>query len=88
MQRLLVTGGCGYLGRELVVRACAVGWQVRATWFERPPRAEAQWVRADVRDPVAVRAVVDGVDAIVHTAYRQGKGEWDVNVDGSELVAR
>ena len=37
MQRLLVTGGCGYLGRELVVRAPAHGWDVRGTWFERRP---------------------------------------------------
>jgi dTDP-4-dehydrorhamnose reductase len=88
MQRLLVTGGCGYLGRELVARAPARGWQVRATWFEQPPRGEAEWVRADVRDAEEVRAAVDRADAIVHTAYRQGEGEWDVNVDGSEAVAR
>jgi dTDP-4-dehydrorhamnose reductase len=88
MQRLLVTGGCGYLGREVVARAPAQGWSVRATWFERPPRGEAEWVRVDVRDPSAVRAAVEGVDAIVHTAYRQGDGEWEVNADGSEHVAR
>lgn len=29
-----------------------------------------------------------GVDAVVHTAYRQGEGEWEVNADGSEVVAR
>jgi dTDP-4-dehydrorhamnose reductase len=88
MQRLLVTGGCGYLGRELVERASSRGWRVRATWFERPPRGEAEWVRADVRDVGAVRAALEGVDAVVHTAYRQGEGEWEVNVDGSEAVAR
>lgn len=88
MQRLLVTGGCGYLGRELVKRAPARGWAVRATWFERPPCADADWVRVDVRDGAAVRAAAEGVDAIVHTAYRQGAGEWGVNVVGAESVAR
>ncbi len=29
-----------------------------------------------------------GVDAIVHTAYRQGAGEWETNAEGSEVVAR
>jgi dTDP-4-dehydrorhamnose reductase len=88
MQRLLVTGGCGYLGRELLARAPARGWTVRATWFRRPPRGDAEWVRADVRDPAAVAAAVDGVDAIVHTAYRQSDDAWDVNPTGSETVAR
>jgi dTDP-4-dehydrorhamnose reductase len=88
MQRLLVTGGCGYLGRELVLRAPAHGWAVRATWLDQPPRGDAEWVRADVRDGEATAAAVKGVDAVVHTAYRQGEGEWGVNVDGSEAVAR
>ena len=74
MQRLLVTGGCGYLGRELVRRAPAVGWQVRATWWQNEPEGEAEWVRADVRDPDEVRHVVQGVDAVIHTAYVQGPG--------------
>ncbi|HEY2778405.1 MAG TPA: sugar nucleotide-binding protein [Gaiellaceae bacterium] len=88
MQRLLVTGGCGYLGQELVARAPARDWNVRATWFQRPPRGDAEWVRADVRDRAAVDAAVDGVDAVVHTAYRQSNGVWEVNPTGSEAVAR
>lgn len=87
MQRLLVTGGCGYLGRELVRQALAAGWQVRATWFERPPLGGgADWVQADLRDPDAARRAVDGVDAVIHTAYRQGEAEWEVNVRGSTVV--
>ena len=88
MQRILVTGGCGYLGRELVRRGPARGWGVRATWFERQPEGEAEWVRVDVRDASAVAAAVEGVDAVVHTAYRQSDGAWDVNPLGSENVAR
>lgn len=87
MQRLLVTGGCGYLGRELVARAPKRGWKVRATWFERPPDGPAEWVRADVRDAAAMREAVRDADAVVHTAYRQGAGEWEVNADGSAAVA-
>ncbi len=87
MQRLLVTGGCGYLGRELVRRAPGHGWAVRATWHERPPAGDAEWVQADLRDPEATCLAVSGVDAIVHTAYRQGTGEWEANVEGSTNVA-
>jgi dTDP-4-dehydrorhamnose reductase len=88
MQRLMVTGGCGYLGRELVARAAAHGWAVRATGFEQRPPEEGDWVRVDVRDEAALAEAVDGVDAVVHTAYRQGEREWDVNVVGSAAVAR
>jgi dTDP-4-dehydrorhamnose reductase len=88
MQRLLVTGGCGYLGRELVARAPGRGWEVRAMWWQREPRGEAEWLRADVRDPASMRAAVTGMDAVIHTAYRQGEGEWEVNVDGSVAVAQ
>jgi dTDP-4-dehydrorhamnose reductase len=88
MQRLLVTGGCGYLGRELVRRAPKRGWEVRATWFERPPQGgEADWVQADLRHAEAAWRAVEAVDAVIHTAYRQGQGEWEVNVEGSAAVA-
>src|SRR3954453_23762161 len=87
MQRLLVTGGCGYLGQELVRRAPARGWKVRATWFSRPPGGDAEWVQADVRDAGAMARAAMDVQAVVHTAYRQGEGEWETNADGSAAVA-
>jgi dTDP-4-dehydrorhamnose reductase len=87
MRTLLVTGGGGTLGRELVSRAPDRGWQVRATsWTQRPDLA-ADWIQADVRDAAAVARAVSGVDAVIHTAYRQGKDAWSTNVDGSETVA-
>jgi dTDP-4-dehydrorhamnose reductase len=84
----LVTGGCGTLGRVLVSRAPSRGWDVRATWFGRPPVDEADWVQLDVRDDAAVRDAVTGCAAVVHTAYRQGPEAWSTNVDGSAAVAR
>ncbi|HET7128619.1 MAG TPA: sugar nucleotide-binding protein, partial [Gaiellaceae bacterium] len=88
MQRLMVTGGCGYLGREVVRVALAAGLAVRATWWRSPPLdLPAEWVQADVRDPEAMRRAAEGMDAVVHTAYVQGEGEWEVNVDGTAAVA-
>jgi dTDP-4-dehydrorhamnose reductase len=88
MQRLLVTGGCGYLGGELVRRAPARGWSVRATWFQREPSADGDWVRTDVRDAGAVGEAMRGVDVVIHTAYRQDEAAWEMNAVGSEVVAR
>jgi dTDP-4-dehydrorhamnose reductase len=86
--RLRVTGGAGYLGREVVARALAAGWAVRATWFTRPGAdEEADWVHADVRDAAAAGRAAAGVDAVVHTAYRQTDDAWSTNVDGSRAVA-
>jgi dTDP-4-dehydrorhamnose reductase len=87
VKRLLVTGGCGYLGSEVLRRAPARGWTVRATWFERPPPGGGDWLRVDVRDLAAVREAMRGVDAVIHTAYRQGEGEWEANAVGSGAVA-
>jgi dTDP-4-dehydrorhamnose reductase len=92
MPKLLITGGAGTLGREVVRRAPDRGWQVRATYWQRPiplgPHRNVELVRADVRDAPSMRAAARAVDAVIHTAYRQGDDEWSTNVDGSEVVAR
>jgi dTDP-4-dehydrorhamnose reductase len=92
MQRLLITGGTGYLGAELVRQACANGWDVAATYFSRRPDGEeVRWLPLDVRDePAVARAVAEQrPDVIVHTAYRQnGPDLWSTSVDGAGVVAR
>lgn len=60
---------------------------MRATWWQREPRDEAEWLHADVRDLDQMRGAVDGVDAVIHTAYVQGALEWEVNADGSAALA-
>lgn len=78
---LLVTGGSGYLGREIVRRhPVAIGTVHRS----------AGDVRLDVRDPAAVAALIAAVRpaCVIHTAYaRHGAEAWATNVDGARNVA-
>jgi dTDP-4-dehydrorhamnose reductase len=85
-RRLLVTGGSGHLGGEVVRRARAAGWEAVGTSYRKPGPAPL-----DVRDAAAVDALVAGVapDCLVHTAYLQdGPDAWATNVGGSANVAQ
>lgn len=72
-----MTGGHGFLGRRLVRRAVASGWDVVA-----PTSAELD-VRA--ADEVTALVAAQRPDAVVHLAYR--RSERDTIVDGSRAVA-
>lgn len=93
MRRLLITGGTGYLGAELVRLAAAAGWDVTASHLGTEPPAgpgPVHWCRLDVTDAPAVQAVVGQVapDAVVHTAYlREGPRAAEVIIGGTAAVA-
>ena len=85
-ESILITGGAGFIGSHLADRLLAAGHRVRG--FDnlteqvhggdgRPDYLdeEVELVVGDMRDPEAVRAALDGVDAVVHLAARVGVGQ-------------
>jgi UDP-glucose 4-epimerase len=72
---ILVTGGCGFIGANLVRRLQArPGLRLRVFDNESLGRRErlgdfgGEFIRGDLRDREALDAAMDGVDAVVHLA--------------------
>ena len=81
-RRILLTGGCGYLGaqilRDVVTDAGLGGPAVRVldnmqrghheALMDLPDGANVEFVEGDILDPAAVRLALRGVDAVIHLA--------------------
>lgn len=96
MKKAFVTGGSGYVGRNLLRRLAAEGVRTRA--LARSDRAAAavqaegaEVVRGSLADREALREGAEGCDAVIHCAARVGewgpRAEFDaVNVEGTRNV--
>ncbi|MGH3522914.1 MAG: NAD(P)H-binding protein, partial [Mycobacterium sp.] len=68
LRRVLVTGGSGFVGANLVTTLLERGHQVRS--FDRapsplPPHPKLEVVEGDICDPGTVAAAVAGIDTIM-----------------------
>jgi nucleoside-diphosphate-sugar epimerase len=68
VRRVLVTGAGGGLGREILRRLAADGYQVRAHDRVEVTGPAAEAVTGDLRDHVRLAELVAGMDALVHAA--------------------
>ena len=99
--RVLVTGGTGCLGREVVPRCLHRGWTVRVMSRRPPPAgrpaaewaqtewAQAEWARADLASGAGLGQAVAGADVVLHLAslpYR-GRRTDAVDVEGTSRLA-
>jgi dTDP-4-dehydrorhamnose reductase len=85
---LLVVGGSGFLGLEIVRQARLAGHSVAATFHSRAPAvAEVDWRNLDIRRREEVTALVRAArpDVIVNAAYRQS--DWATTAEGGMHVA-
>ena len=73
--RLLLTGGCGFIGANLVARLSDCP-NIEVRIFDNEsvgkqrdlPRFRGEFIRGDMRDQTAVLAAVEGMDVVVHLA--------------------
>jgi dTDP-4-dehydrorhamnose reductase len=93
-EKLLITGGSGYLGRHLTIKAVE-RFEVCATYHRNAGRIKAgRPIFLDITNREDVFRVIAGVKphAVIHTAaINPGDGAdarmWTVNVEGSRSVA-
>lgn len=89
--RCLVTGGGGFLGREIVERLLARGDEVISISRSRHPEIEALGARSlaiELNEREPLFAALRGIDVVFHTAAKAGvwgsrESYWPTNVDGT-----
>lgn len=81
MTRVLVTGGTGVLGREVVSRLLEKGYTVRV--MSRSPRrgtTNVEWAQAQMLTGEGLSEALQGVDVIVHAAADRNFAKTDVEM--------
>jgi dihydroflavonol-4-reductase len=68
MSAIVVTGGAGHVGSNLVESLVTDGHDVRVVDLRRPPSAVATWLRLDVRDEAGMRRAFEGASVVYHLA--------------------
>jgi uncharacterized protein YbjT (DUF2867 family) len=95
--RVLVTGGTGTLGREVVPQCLRRGWTVRVM-SRRPRPADgprtrwpgAEWAQADLATGAGLEQAAAGADVVLHLAslpYR-GRRTDAVDIEGTSRLAQ
>jgi len=90
MERVLVTGGTGFIGRHLLKGLLARGYAVRALTRRDPPPTSSpglEWVPGRLEDPASLQAALKGCEGVFHLAglvqARTPAEFFRVNADGT-----
>ena len=93
---VFVTGGSGYIGRNLIRRLIADGHRVRALARSEAAAGivaalRAEPVRGDILDPASLKAAMTGCEWLAHAAADTGHGSFTTrqhhtNLDGTRNV--
>ncbi len=99
MERILVTGGAGYIGGTAVAQLLAEGYEVTvlddlSMGHADAVPATARFIEGSILDAAKVCEALDGASAVIHFAGKSLVGEsvekpdlyMHVNVDGTEVL--
>ena len=74
IQRVLVTGGAGFIGSHVALAFARRGHDVRVLDRRRPDAVPGEVVIGDIRDSTVVAAALAGADVVCHLAAKVGLG--------------
>ncbi len=90
---ILVTGGAGFLGINLIRHLLRHGYGVRSmdiAAFDYPEKSRVHVMQADIRDGDAVARAMSGVDFVVHCAAALPRSSrrdiYTTDVEGTRLL--
>lgn len=100
IERVLVTGGTGFLGAYIIKNLIEKGYTVRAIrrtnklpfFISRDILNQVEWVEGDVLDPMSLADAMQGMDGVIHSAAivsfskDNRKQMYQVNIEGTANV--
>src|SRR5689334_16830085 len=91
MQKVLITGGAGYVGHVLTPRLLAAGYEVTvydSLFFgcRLPNDPKLRVVRGDIRDTARLAALFEGQDAVLHLACISNDASFELDENLSKTI--
>jgi len=100
LNKVLVTGGTGFIGAYIIKELVEKSYHVRAIrrsnklpfFIPLDILNKVEWVNGDVLDVISLNEAMQGVDAVIHSAAlvsfdrRERKQMYNTNVDGTANV--
>ncbi|MFJ9196986.1 SDR family oxidoreductase [Streptomyces flaveolus] len=84
---VLIIGGSGFLGAELVRQAVSAGQSPAATFHSRPGSDGAAWHHLDLRDSARLEELLDTEAPAVVINVTSGGADWSVTAEGGIRLA-